>query len=170
MFLSTIIYFTTLYTTYYKIELSETSPYYIFPWSKEPIISHSEHSFLTTHIIFALILMTASWIRIVMSFFYPKNTLFKKLTEVLNCCFSVIVILGCQNLGSLHWEVAVLINLVMIFLLKILQDNHYHLYFYFLSTPAIFEIYLLLSQFITCFFYSLIPYSELKCSFIPLHK
>jgi hypothetical protein len=179
-FLSSFIYFIGLYIMTYKIELSKTSPYYIFPWSKHPIISNSQPGFLSSHIVFALALMTCFWLRIVLSFVKTESSFLKKILNILeklsyalNLCFSVIVILGCKNLGPLDQSVAIIINLTILFVLKILEEkNCYHLYFYLLTLPIVFEFYLLASEFLRCILFKtfVVSSSDLICNFIPLHK
>ena len=133
----------------YKIPLTLSTTYGIFPWvpsgtdgSSDQIISRSEPFWLYCHTIISLSLVFMSWY-CVMNF--KRSKLLDNTFTLLHIIFALMIIYNKDNLGKLNVERADIINIVAITLVSIAYYYKFYLgYLAILALPVYLEFFALL--------------------------
>ena len=121
---------------FYKIPLTQISPYHIFPWSAEPQTAKTDPTELTIHVIISLGLITASYL----CHLFPKSGLLWSIHFSLNGMFVANLLPNLTNFGDFSQGAAFAINGITLLVLQTAWLYGIDYFFVVLSTPVLIEV------------------------------
>lgn len=144
----------------YKIPITLSTPYSIFPWvsigssiglsigslnTNDQVISKSEPFWLFFHTIISLCLVFMAWYYVMK---FRRNNILNKIYSFLHIVFVIMILYNRDNLGKLNVQRADIINLAGIILVSTTYIyNCYFGYLVILCMPVYLEFFALLNYF-----------------------